>query len=146
VYTYCTARLTDPFRCCDYFQLLYRSIEAKLRGELACRWEDATIEFIFSVPTTWNPHPTVERFRNIVIRAGFEKNTNHTVTIGLTEAEAAAVHTAKILPGLFKVILPLILTVKTDCTYRKVIYFWFATSAGGQRSAPTSFGFEPRRR
>ncbi|USP74597.1 hypothetical protein yc1106_01871 [Curvularia clavata] len=87
---------------CDYFQSLYRSIEAKLRGELACRWEDARIEFIFSVPTTWNPHPTVERFRNIAVRAGFEKSPNHSVIIGLTEAEAAAVHTAKNMPGLFK--------------------------------------------
>ncbi|KAF2183182.1 hypothetical protein K469DRAFT_739999 [Zopfia rhizophila CBS 207.26] len=85
----------------DYFQLLYRTIEARLKGELASRWEDAKIEFIFSVPTTWKPNPTVERFRNIVSRAGFGRSVNHTAVIGLTEAEAAAVHTARNTPAIF---------------------------------------------
>ncbi|KAF2267229.1 hypothetical protein CC78DRAFT_541886 [Lojkania enalia] len=87
---------------CDYFQLLYRSIEARLRSELASSWEDAKIEFIFSVPTTWRPNPTVERFRNIINRAGFTRSSNHRAVIGLTEAEAAAVHTARNMPGIFK--------------------------------------------
>jgi hypothetical protein len=87
----------------DYFQLLYRCIEARLRGELASRWEDATIEFIFSVPTTWQPNPTVERFRNIIKRAGFGQWEKHTAIMGLTEAEAAAVQTAMNTPAIFKV-------------------------------------------
>ncbi|KAK3202688.1 hypothetical protein GRF29_154g387368, partial [Pseudopithomyces chartarum] len=87
---------------CDYFQLLYRSIEARLRGEVASRWEDANIEFIFSVPTTWKPNPTVERFRKLAERAGFGKSPSHSVVIGLTEAEAAAVHTARNTPAMFK--------------------------------------------
>lgn len=90
-------------RYCDYFQLLYRSIEARLRGEVASRWEDANIEFIFSVPTTWKPNPTVERFRKLAERAGFGKSPSHSVVIGLTEAEAAAVHTARNTPAMFKV-------------------------------------------
>ncbi|KAH7130789.1 hypothetical protein B0J11DRAFT_613356 [Dendryphion nanum] len=85
----------------DYFFLLYRTIEARLKGELASRWEDANIEFIFSVPTTWRP-PTVERFRKIISRAGFESAPGHTSLIGLTEAEAAAVHTARNSPAIFK--------------------------------------------
>jgi hypothetical protein len=87
----------------DYFQLLYKCIEARLRGELASRWEDATIEFIFSVPTTWQPNPTVERFRNIVKRAGFGQWEKHSAIMGLTEAEAAAVQTAMNTPAIFKV-------------------------------------------
>ncbi|KAL5377893.1 hypothetical protein DPSP01_009503 [Paraphaeosphaeria sporulosa] len=55
---------------CDYFQLLCRRIEARLRGEVASRWEHAKIEFICSVPTTWKP-PTVERLRRITQHAGF---------------------------------------------------------------------------
>ncbi|KAH8716796.1 hypothetical protein GQ44DRAFT_557001, partial [Phaeosphaeriaceae sp. PMI808] len=86
----------------DYFQCLYRSIEARLKGELASRWEDARIEFIFSVPTTWKPVPTVERFRKVISLAGFNSHPTHTATIGLTEAEAAAVHTARSMPGIFQ--------------------------------------------
>ena len=93
----------DRFRYTDYFQLLYRTIEARLKGELANRWEDAKIEFIFSVPTTWRPIPTVGRFRKIVSSAGFGSSPNHTASIGLTEAEAAAVHTARSMPGIFQV-------------------------------------------
>ncbi|OCK81384.1 hypothetical protein K432DRAFT_434183 [Lepidopterella palustris CBS 459.81] len=87
---------------CDYFKLLYQYIENRLRGELASQWEDANIEFIFSVPTTWKPNPTVERFRSIISRAGFGKSPSHTAVIGLTEAEAAAVHTARESPAIFK--------------------------------------------
>jgi hypothetical protein len=89
-------------RYCDFFRLLYQTIQQRLQGELANRWEDASIEFIFSVPTTWKPVPTVERFRSTVQRAGFGRYPNHKCDIGLTEAEAAAVHTARVFPKLFK--------------------------------------------
>ncbi|KAJ8109602.1 hypothetical protein OPT61_g7339 [Boeremia exigua] len=86
----------------DYFQYLYRTIEARLRGELASTWQDANIEYIFSVPTTWRPLPTVEKFRKITSAAGFGSCPRHKANIGLTEAEAAAVHTARSMPGIFK--------------------------------------------
>lgn len=70
--------------------------------EIAASWDDAKIEYIFSVPTTWKPHPTVERFRAITEKAGFGKSPNHKSYIGLTEAEAAAVYMAKEAPGIFK--------------------------------------------
>ena len=78
-------------------------IETKLQLELGRRWDDLNIEFLFSVPTTWKPNPTVERFRTIVQRAGFGRAINHTVSIGLTEAEAAAVHTVRESPASFNV-------------------------------------------
>ncbi|KAG4428755.1 hypothetical protein IFR05_015757, partial [Cadophora sp. M221] len=86
----------------DYFVFLYQYIESKLQMELPSRWEDARIEFIFSVPTTWKPHPTVERFRSITERAGFGRYPNHKSIIGLTEAEAAAVHMSRESPAIFK--------------------------------------------
>ncbi|CAG8976953.1 hypothetical protein HYALB_00008864 [Hymenoscyphus albidus] len=86
----------------DYFRFLYSTIQQKLQGELANRWEHANIEFIFSVPTTWKLVPTVERFRRTIERAGFGAHPNHKAIIGLTEAEAAAVHTARVFPKLFK--------------------------------------------
>lgn len=92
----------EQLRYIDYFRYLHRTSVARLKGELASTWEDAKIEYIFSVPTTWRPLPTVERFRNIISAAGFGSNPNHKAEIGLTEAEAAAVHTARSMPGMFK--------------------------------------------
>lgn len=97
---------TYRYRYTDYFNCLYRTIEQRLSGEVAGTWADAKIEFIFSVPTTWRPDPpdTVQRFKKIIYNAGFGQFASHNVVIGLTEAEAAAVHTARSAPGIFRVI------------------------------------------
>ena len=77
----------------DYLQKMYDYLKFNLGGELSgTTWKDARVEFIFSVPTTWAPVPTVENFKRIVRDAGFGSQTHHSVNIGLTEAEAAAVH------------------------------------------------------
>jgi hypothetical protein len=88
----------------DYLGALYKHIEYKLGTELPLgkSWSTALIEFIFSVPTTWQPHPTVEKFRSLCARAGFSQHRSHSIAIGLTEAEAAAVHTSIEAPGLLK--------------------------------------------
>ena len=87
---------------CDYLRKMYDYLKFKLGGELSgVTWEDARIEFIFSVPTTWAPVPTVENFKRIVRDAGFGSQTKHSVNIGLTEAEAAAVHVSIEAPGIF---------------------------------------------
>lgn len=86
----------------DYLRKMHKYLSFKLGGELSgANWEDARIEFIFSVPTTWAPFPTVESFKRIVKEAGFGSHTSHKVTIGLTEAEAAAVHVSTEAPGIF---------------------------------------------
>ena len=93
-------------RYCDFLGFLYQTIVNELRGELGNRWEDACVEFIFSVPTSWKPVPTIERFRTVIRRAGFGSHTNHRIEIGMTEAEAAAVYTARKFPTLFQVAKP----------------------------------------
>ncbi|KAL8932065.1 MAG: hypothetical protein Q9216_006978, partial [Gyalolechia sp. 2 TL-2023] len=86
----------------DYHRLLYKHIEFKLSSELSgALWHNACVEFIFSVPTTWSPQ-IVDKYRSIVERSGFASCRNHTVSIGLTEAEAAAVHTSLEASGVFK--------------------------------------------
>ncbi|KAI4122382.1 MAG: hypothetical protein LQ338_005855, partial [Usnochroma carphineum] len=86
----------------DYHRLLYKHIEFKLSSELSNGpWHSAYVEFIFSVPTTWAPQ-VVERYRSILERAGFAQCRNHSVSIGLTEAEAAAVHTSLEASGIFQ--------------------------------------------
>lgn len=88
----------------DYLTMLYDHVKLKLSAEMPnFEWTAARVEFLFSVPTTWNPQ-TVETFREIVGQAGFTgpANSTHTVTISLTEPEAAAVHTSTAAPGIFK--------------------------------------------
>jgi hypothetical protein len=99
------AQLKDPKNCPksqadvdqwteDYMRLLFQHIESKLSQELESvnkPWPTANIEFVFSVPTTW-PLATVEKFKTIASRAGFASHPRHTLNIGLTEAEAAAVY------------------------------------------------------
>jgi hypothetical protein len=87
----------------DYLKRLYQHIEFKLAPELfSTSWANAQVEFIFSVPTTWEPYPTVEAFRTVINRAGFGRYPGHSVVIGLTEAEAAAVHTSIEAAGIFQ--------------------------------------------
>ncbi|KAF2672742.1 hypothetical protein BT63DRAFT_436614 [Microthyrium microscopicum] len=87
----------------DYLSELYKHIEFKLSQEIPAPkvWSTALIEFIFSVPTTWQ-HNTVERFRSILVNAGFSNHPTHSIQVGLTEAEASAVATSVEAPGIFR--------------------------------------------
>lgn len=59
-------------------------------------WGNARIEFSFTVPTTWEAVGITKDFEKLIREAGFGKGgPKHTVAVGLTEAEAAAVHTFK---------------------------------------------------
>ena len=87
----------------DYLRKMYEYLAFKLGGELSgVDWKAARLEFIFSVPTTWAPVPTVENFKRIAKDAGFGSHAKHTLTVGLTEAEAAAVHVSTEAPGIFR--------------------------------------------
>ena len=87
----------------DYLGKIYEYLAFRLGGEISgTDWAHARIEFIFSVPTTWAPVPTVENFKRIVRASGFGAHSGHSVVIGLTEAEAAAVHVSTEAPGIFR--------------------------------------------
>ncbi|KAI6764376.1 hypothetical protein HG530_008165 [Fusarium avenaceum] len=68
-----------------------RSLSPSLRKNT---WESMKVEFIFSTPTTWEA-PVSQSFRGLVAEAGFGGENNHSVILGLTEAEAAAVFTCQ---------------------------------------------------
>ena len=87
----------------DYLRLLYQHIEHKLGSELLANkpWRLAKVEFIVSLPTTWQPYPTVEKFKSIIERAGYSQHPSHSINLGLTEPEAAAVHTSMAAAGMF---------------------------------------------
>lgn len=79
----------------DFLKKLYRHIkETFLNGPYADQWKGG-VDFVFSVPTTWKSRNVVSTFKECIQKAGFKNRKNHNVSIGLTEAEAAAIHTLR---------------------------------------------------
>ncbi|KAI4241365.1 MAG: hypothetical protein LQ352_007465 [Teloschistes flavicans] len=77
----------------DFLKKLYKYIkEIFLNGPYAEQWK-GRVDFVFSVPTTWKSRNVVSTFKECIQKAGFKNRKNHTVSIGLTEAEAAAIYT-----------------------------------------------------
>lgn len=80
-----------------YFKDFLRALHAWIEDILSREFDidNTTIEYIFSVPTTWKSSGNdVEAFKQCVREAGFEKRSNKRFfTMGLTEAEATAVYT-----------------------------------------------------
>lgn len=92
----------------DFLEQLYNCIKQELESAVirGVPWSEASVEFIFSVPTTWTAISITQAFEQLIREAGFDKGgTNHKVTIGLTEAEAAAIHTFATEPGTYRVSL-----------------------------------------
>lgn len=80
----------------DFLRQLYTCIREEIQSAVlrGTSWPDADIEFIFSVPTTWTAIAVTKTFEGLLHEAGYgSEGKNHKVVIGLTEAEAAAVHT-----------------------------------------------------
>jgi molecular chaperone DnaK (HSP70) len=80
-----------------YLEQIYYHIKESIQAEIGRGWEEKTISFVFSLPTTWTSVATVERFKAAIAKAGFgvENPAKHTAELDLTEAEAAAVFTLK---------------------------------------------------
>lgn len=79
----------------DFLQQLCIYIQKQLEDQVRS-WQDATIEFSFTVPTTWTKISVINDFKSLAREAGFgQGGLKHTIQIGLTEAEAAAVYTLK---------------------------------------------------
>jgi hypothetical protein len=80
-----------------YLEQIYFHIKESIQAENGRGWEEKTIFFVFSLPTTWTSLATVERFKEAITNAGFgqENPSKHTAELELTEAEAAAVFTLK---------------------------------------------------
>lgn len=97
----------------DFLACIYQYTKGAIKRTMADDWCDTRIEFLFSLPTTWTSQTLVEDFRDIIKHAGFgSESGKHSVSIGLTEAEAAAVYTAKNRTAPFKVSFRNILQTK----------------------------------
>ena len=77
---------------------LYVAIKTEISAELdriKVPWANARIEFIFSVPATWNDirgtlGRIASKLEEVAKAADFGCESRHSVSIGLTEPEAAA--------------------------------------------------------
>lgn len=78
----------------DYLHFIYQAIVQHFDDSYP-RWNSRTVEFLFSVPTTWKSPGMIAQIEELIKRAGFGERSNFIVRITLTEAEAAAVTTSK---------------------------------------------------
>jgi hypothetical protein len=81
----------------DFLRKLCPYIQDQLEDQVGrTTWQRARIEFSFSVPTTWTAVSVTKDFEKLAREAGFgAAGPAHSVSVGLTEAEAAAVYTFK---------------------------------------------------
>lgn len=75
----------------DYIQCIYLHVISHFNATIP-HFSSSKVEFLFSVPTTWRDVRMVEETRRLLQRAINSKTPNHHVSVGLTEAEAAAVY------------------------------------------------------
>lgn len=75
----------------DYIRCVYEHVVYHFNATIP-NFSSRKVEFLFSVPTTWKDVRMVEETRSLLERAVCAKTKNHRVSIGLTEAEAAAVY------------------------------------------------------
>ncbi|KAJ5734832.1 hypothetical protein N7533_013235 [Penicillium manginii] len=75
----------------DYIQCIYQHVVSHFNATIP-QFSSRQVEFLFSVPTTWKDVRMVEETRALLKRAVSAETQAHHVSIGLTEAEAAAVY------------------------------------------------------
>lgn len=79
----------------DYLRCLHNHVDEYFH-ESYPRWSSIKVEYVFSVPTSWNNPGMIAETLSIIRNAGFgEDNVYRRICIGLTEAEAAAVCAAR---------------------------------------------------
>jgi hypothetical protein len=78
----------------DYVQCIYKHVANFLASTIP-DFPYRKVEFLFSVPTTWKDVRMIEETRTLIEQAIVMRTSNHRASIGLTEAEAAAVYACK---------------------------------------------------
>ncbi|KAL0259279.1 hypothetical protein SLS55_006784 [Diplodia seriata] len=78
----------------DYLHCIYKFIQQYFKRSQP-HWATKTVEYVFSVPTTWKHPSIVAGIQRAIQAAGFGSANEHTARVTLTEAEAAAVYVAK---------------------------------------------------
>ena len=83
----------------DYLRQIYFHVKSTIECQTGIGsggWREMAVEFVFSVPTTWQHQEVVNVFKRAIADAGFGvEGPQHRATVELTESEAAAVGTIK---------------------------------------------------
>lgn len=83
----------------DFLTALHQHVIEYLNNKLQERglgdMNSNRVKYIFSFPTIWKNTNIVKIFKDLVTKAGFGNSEHHSVTIRMTEAEAAAVYAAR---------------------------------------------------
>jgi hypothetical protein len=80
----------------DFLAALYKHIVSYFKEFFTPeKWEKGRVQYVFSIPTTWQHKTVIDNFEEIVKKAGFGSSKGQTATISLSEAEAAAIYTAR---------------------------------------------------
>jgi len=77
----------------DYLRQLYNHLQSEFQPQVlnGKQWQQAKVEFIFSVPATWGTDD-VQKFKEAIGAAGFGTVPGHKLKVDLTEPQAVAVH------------------------------------------------------
>lgn len=79
----------------DYLHCIHDHIVEQFSASYP-NWTKKKVEFVFSVPTTWKNAAVIAQTESQIRRAGYGTDgTDHRASIGLTEAEAAAVYASR---------------------------------------------------
>lgn len=96
------ANLKPPFQTLDESRKIYRDYMTCLYQHITAQltkhedWKDKSVEFIFSLPATFRSLEVSTALMEQIKKAGFGSGgRRHRVSWGLSEPQAAAVHTAK---------------------------------------------------
>ena len=76
----------------EYLRQIYEHVRTSIEKTTGSTWSDQKIEFVFSLPTTWDAQETTNRFRGAVLAAGFTSDNpaKHSATLELTEAGSSS--------------------------------------------------------
>lgn len=94
-----------------FLEKLHYAIKSYTINTIGLEWDETRIDFMFSVPATWNRvrdmlTTITQRFEKVATKAGFANPDNsglHRMFITLTEPESAAAFSLQVENGLFKV-------------------------------------------
>ena len=79
----------------DYLHCIHEHIAETFTASFP-HWRKQPTEFIFSVPTTWKNPSMIAEIQKLISAAGYGRDgPDHRASVGLTEAESAAVYASK---------------------------------------------------
>ncbi|KAH9836420.1 Hsp70 family chaperone [Teratosphaeria destructans] len=78
----------------DYLASLHLYVQRYCQERIP-RFASKNVEWLFSIPTTWKEPSMMAEIERMIREAAFGKQSEHRISVSLTEAEAAAIYVSK---------------------------------------------------